>query len=47
MAVEYRARLVKEYGEELVAEYDRLVRAKHIYPVKNWHAIIDGPVLAL
>lgn len=47
MAYEYRTRLVQEYGEELVAEYDRLVKAKHVNPVKNWQEIIDGPIMSI
>lgn len=43
----YRVRLIQDYGEEIVAEYDRRVRAKHIDPVKNWQEIIDGPIHAL
>lgn len=43
----YRVRLVQDYGEELIAEYDRLVAAKHVNPVKNWQEIIDGPILSL
>lgn len=39
MAVEFRARLVQEHGEEKVAEFDRQVKARTINPVKDWKAI--------
>lgn len=39
--VAYRAHLVKDYGEEWVAEYDRQVAAKQVSPVKNWQEVID------
>ena len=39
--VKYRAHLVEDYGEEVVAEFDRLVDAKQVSPVKDWQAIID------
>lgn len=38
--VAYRLHLVSDYGEEVVAEFDRLVDAKQVSPVKDWKAII-------
>ena len=37
----YRMRLVEDFGEEIVAEYDRLVVAKQVSPVKDWQEIIE------
>lgn len=39
--VKYRAHLVLDYGEEVVAEFDRLVDAKQVSPVKDWNAVIE------
>ena len=39
MAIEYRAHLVKDYGEERVQWFDDNYRK--INPVKNWQDIID------
>ncbi len=41
MAVEYRAHLVRDYGEDLVAKFDATWR--QVNPVKNWKAIIEAP----
>lgn len=38
MQVEYRAHLVKDYGEEAVAEFDAVWR--RVNPVKNWENVI-------
>lgn len=38
----YREHLVKDYGEEVVAEYDRAVRAKEVSPVKNWEEVMQS-----
>ena len=35
----FRAKLVEEHGEEVVAEFDRQVKGKFVNPVKNWDAI--------
>ena len=45
MAVEYRAHLVRDYGEDLVAKFDATWR--QVNPVKNWKAIIEAPQCAL
>jgi hypothetical protein len=39
MAVEYRAHLVRDYGEAVVQEFDDNYRK--ISPVKNWQAVIE------
>jgi len=39
MAVEYRAHLVRDYGETVVKEFDDNYRK--IRPVKNWQAVIE------
>lgn len=38
--VAYRKHLVEDYGEAVVAEFDRLVAAKQVSPVKNWEEVI-------
>jgi hypothetical protein len=45
MVVEYRAHLVKDYGEEIVTKFDATYR--RINPVTSWQELIDGPILAL
>lgn len=37
----YKERLVSDYGIDVVAEYDRLVDAKAVSPIKNWKEIIE------
>lgn len=37
--VKYREHLVKDYGEEIVAEYDRRVYGKYVDPIKDWVAV--------
>lgn len=37
--VAYRARLVKDLGEEAVYAYDRAVIAKTVDPIKDWRAV--------
>lgn len=37
----FRANLIKELGEAPVAEYDRLVRAKQVSPVRNWDVLLE------
>jgi len=37
--VRFRTRLVKEHGEDVVAEYDRQVDGKFVNPVKDWKGI--------
>jgi hypothetical protein len=37
MAIEYRKHLVKDYGEEVVTEFDS--NYKKVSPVKNWKEI--------
>ena len=39
MAIEYRAHLVKDYGEKVVKEFDDNWRK--VNPVKDWNAIIE------
>lgn len=39
MQVEYRARLVRDYGEPTVAEFDNNYRK--VNPVKDWDALIE------
>ena len=41
LQVIFRANLVKEHGEAVVAQFDREVRAKKVDPIKNWDAIIE------
>lgn len=38
----FRKKLVKELGEEVVADYEKRVRAKEVSPVKDWDALIVG-----
>lgn len=38
MATEYRKRLVKDYGEAVVKDFDDNYRK--VSPVKNWEAVI-------
>ncbi len=40
MQVEYRAHLVKDYGEEVVLEFDQNYRK--VNPVKNWDEVIEA-----
>ena len=42
MQVSYRRHLVRDYGEEVVVQYDKEVKAKKVSPVKDWDAIIKG-----
>lgn len=35
----FRANLVRELGEETVAEYDKAIAAKTVSPVKDWNNI--------
>jgi hypothetical protein len=39
--VVFREKLVKEYGERVVAEFDKQVNAKQVNPVKDWQEVID------
>lgn len=41
MQTEFRKRLVKEYGEKVVAQFDLEVKAKKVDKVESWQAIID------
>ena len=38
MALEYKARLIKDYGEEVVEEFESSYRKPN--PVKNWQEVI-------
>lgn len=37
----YKEHLIVDYGIDVVAEYDRLVDAKAVSPIKNWEEIIE------
>ncbi len=37
----YHAHLIQDYGEDVVKEFDRLVDAKQVSPVKNWEEVIE------
>lgn len=37
----FRAKLVKELGEAVVADFDRLVVAKSPSPVRNWDILLE------
>ncbi len=39
MAVEYRAHLIKDYGEEVVKELE--ARRYKVDPVKNWDLLLE------
>lgn len=39
--VKYREHLVRDYGERLIKEYDRLVDAKQVSPVTDWGEVIE------
>ena len=39
--VSYRAHLVRDYGEDCVARFDKEVAAKKVDPVKDWKEIIE------
>ena len=39
--VEFRKKLVKELGEEVVAQFDKEVQARKVDPVKDWQGVID------
>ena len=39
MAIEYRAHLVQDYGEDVVAWFENNYRK--VNPVKNWGQVID------
>jgi hypothetical protein len=39
--VRFRAKLVKEHGEEMVAAFDAQVAAKMVNPIKDWQAVIN------
>jgi hypothetical protein len=40
MQIEYRAHLVKDYGEKVVREFDDTFRRPK--PVRDWQAVIDA-----
>jgi len=40
MQVIFRENLVKEHGEEMVAEFDRQVAGKFVNPEKDWKSVI-------
>lgn len=37
----YKSHLIADYGEDVVAEYDRAVDAREVSPIKNWQLIIE------
>ncbi len=41
MQESYRRHLVKDYGEEIVSEFDKKVYSKMVLPIKDWKAIKD------